>query len=377
MPIQPIGKLKRKGSLGSCYSVQNFTEVNPEFGTKDDFKELVEIAHKNGMLVLLDWVANHSSWDNVWIYKHPEWYMQDKSGKIISPVPEWSDVAKLNYDNNQMRQEMINSMKYWIENFDIDGFRCDMAMLVPTDFWNDARIQLDKIKPVFMLAEAEDETDLFKTAFDMSYTWRLLHLTEDIAKGRRKAVDLIDYFLEEPKKFLPKTLRMPFTSNHDENSWNGSVYERYPNCHKTFAVFSFLIPGMPLIYNGQEVSMNKALNFFDKDQIDWKKSEMRDLYQFLIKLKKDNEALWNGEFGAKFEFAPTENNEQIFTFIREKNDNKILALFNFSDKETWVKYSSLKAYDTYYDAFTKQDITIDAFTKKHLEPWEYKIFVKK
>ncbi len=377
MPIQPIGEKNRKGTLGSPYSVQNYIEINPDFGTKDDFKKLVEEAHKQGMIVILDWVANHTAWDNPWITEHPEWYTHDSAGNIVPPVPDWADVADLNYDNQDMRNEMVNSMKFWLQNFDIDGFRCDMAMMVPTDFWDSARVELDKVKPVFMLAEAE-QADLMQTAFDMNYSWKLLHLTEDIAKGQKRGVDLIDYFLDSPKEFpVDKAIRMTFTSNHDENSWNGTVYDRYPDSYKTFAVFMNVIPGMPLIYSGQEACLNHSLRFFEKDTIDWKDCEMTDLYKKLALLKQQNSALFNSTFGAPLEFAATENNENIVSFIRQNDNEKILCLFNLSNQPTQVKYTDNKAVGNYKEFFTDEQISVSLDETINLEPWQYKIMIQK
>jgi len=376
MPVQPVGVEKRKGDLGSYYSISNYIDVNPEFGTKADFKSLVEKAHELDMLVILDWVANHTSWDNIWINEHPEWYTHDSAGNIVAPVKDWADVADLNYDNQDMRNEMVNSMKFWIENFDIDGFRCDMAMMVPTNFWDSARVELDKVKPVFMLSEAE-ETDLMETAFDINYSWTLLHLAEDIAQGHKRAVDLIDYFLEDPVKFpANKAIRMTFTSNHDENSWQGSVYERYPGCNKTFAVFSFIVPGMPLIYSGQEACLDKKLKFFTKDTIQWIDCDMTELYKQLITLKTENEALWNGTFGGPLNFVATENNEQIVTFIRQNNDNKVLCLFNLSNTPTQVKYTDDNAIGTYLEYFSGETMDINLNDTYELDAWEYKIFIE-
>lgn len=375
MPVQPVGVKNRKGDLGSYYSIQNYIDLNPEFGTKDDFRNLVKKAHELGMLVIIDWVANHTSWDNVWIDEHPDWYTQDSAGNIVSPVEDWSDVADLNYNNQQMRNEMVNSMKYWVENFDVDGFRCDVAMMVPTDFWDSARVELDKVKPVFMLSEAE-ETDLMDTAFDLNYTWDFLHLTEDIAKGEKRAVDLIDYFLNDTTKFpVDKAIRMYFTSNHDENSWNGTVYDRFPNCYKTFAALTFVVPGMPLIYSGQEACLNKKLAFFTKDTIGWNDCEMTEFYKKLADLKINNSALWNGIYGSPLEFAATENNEQILSFFRQNHDNKILCLFNLADSSTDVKYTEITASGTYTDYFSGETVEINLNDTYHLEPWQFRILI--
>lgn len=376
MPVQTIGEKNKKGKLGSYYSVRNFTKINPEFGTKKDLQNLINHIHSLKMLVILDWVANHSAWDNIWIKQHPEWYVQDKNGNIIPPNKDWTDVADLNYNNPEMQKEMINAMKFWIKNFNIDGFRCDMAMLVPTTFWEKLRKELNKIKPIFMLAEAE-EPELMKYAFDANYAWKLLHLTEDIAKQNRKPTDLIDYFINEPKKFPENSIPMNFTSNHDENAWNGHVHLRYPNkSHITFAAFTFVIPGIPLIYSGQEAGLNKKLKFFDKDTIEWKKSEMSEIYQKLIKLKKNNKALWTDQNNSTIKLMPTETNENISTFVREKENNKILCLFNLSNHNTSVKYITPKAIGTYKDYFSGKIIKITLENWQKLNPWQFMILIK-
>ncbi|MCF6184724.1 MAG: alpha-amylase, partial [Bacteroidales bacterium] len=338
MPIFPISEKNRKGTLGSYYAVANYKKVNPEFGTNEDLHHLIKTAHKDSMLVILDWVANHTGWDNPWITEHPDWYTHDSIGNIVSPVPDWTDVADLNYNNKAMRNEMVNSMKYWLTDFDVDGFRCDVAMMVPTDFWDSARVELDKVKPVFMLAEAE-QPDLMKKAFDMNYAWNLYHIMNEIAKGKQNADSLRKYFENDPKTYPQKVYRMAFTSNHDENSWNGTVYERMPHSYKTFAALTFVAPGMPLIYSGQEACLNKRLRFFDKDTIDWSNLEMQDFYAKLIKLKNENPALWNGKAGSPAYFINTSNPEQILSFKRIKNDNTILVIMNLSDKKAKFHYT--------------------------------------
>ncbi len=374
MPIQPIGMKNRKGSLGSYYSIQNYTKVNPEYGTADDFKQLVEEAHKLGMIVLIDWVANHTAWDNPWINEHPDWYVHNDKGEIVSPVPDWTDVADLNYDNHQMRKAMVDAMKFWLENFDIDGFRCDVAMMVPTDFWDSARVELDKVKPVFMLAESGiDDPDLMKTAFDMNYSWNFYHLMNDIAKGDKKASDLPAVFKEEKNKLPSRTIRMRFTSNHDENTWNGTVFERMPDSYKTFAALTFVVPGMPLIYGGQEACLNKRLKFFDKDTIEWKNCDMTELYKKLIEIRRNNTALWTNPFGADMQIINV-NNPDIFIFTRQKDDNKVLCIFNLSKTEQKISIPD-SLYDNYTNALTNENFNL---TDKNLEltPWGFLILIK-
>ncbi len=379
MPIFPISKENRKGSLGSYYAVDNYRKINPEFGNEKDLHQLIETAHKNKMLVILDWVANHTGWGNPWIKAHPKWYTQDSTGQIIMPAgTDWSDVADLNYDNKAMRNEMINSMKYWLKDFDIDGFRCDVAMMVPTDFWNNARVELDKIKPVFMLAEAE-EPDLTEKAFDMNYAWHLHFLMNEIAQGKLTADTLRRYFEDDAKKYPQEVYRMIFTSNHDENSWKGSVFERMPDSYKTFAAFSFTAPGFPLIYSGQEVGLSKRLKFFDKDTVDRSKPELQDFYAKLIQTKKDNPALWNGKAGSKAYFPNTSKPEQILSFIRKKDKNKVLFIANFSDKETnfMFREDSLEIQGDYKNVFSDKEFKIEINKTYIFAPWEYMILTTK
>jgi len=329
------------------------------------------------MLIILDWVANHTGWDNPWITEHPDWYTHDSiSGKIISPVPDWTDVADLNYDNKNMRNEMVNSMKYWLQNFDIDGFRCDVAMMVPTDFWDSARVELNKVKPVFMLAEAE-QPDLMKEAFDMNYAWNFHHIMNEIAKHKQNADSLRKYFENDPKTYPQKVYRMAFTSNHDENSWNGTVFERMPHSYKTFAVLTFVAPGMPLIYSGQEAKLNKRLRFFDKDTIDWSNLTMQDFYRKLIQLKNENPALWNGKAGSPAYFINTSNPEQILTFKRKKGENTVLVIMNLSDKNAKFKFIEKDFERTYIDFFSGKEVKIKPQETYNLKPWEYRIFIEK
>jgi len=375
MPIFPIGEKNRKGSKGSYYSVQDYIKVNSEFGTEEDFKNLVKLAHDNGMIIILDWVANHTAWDNPWITQHPDWYTKDSvTGQIIAPVPDWTDVADLNYNNQAMRNEMIKSLQYWVINFDVDGFRCDVANMVPTDFWNQARPALDTIKPVFMLAEAE-QADLHEVAFDMGYSWDLHHLMNDISKGTKKASDIKEYYKTKESVFAKDIYRMVFTSNHDENSWNGTEFERMPKSYKAFAVFTFVVPGMPLIYSGQEALLDRRLKFFDKDEIIWKETEMTQIYTKLIALKDNNEALWNGEFGGDFNILETSNPDQIFAFSRTKGNNKILVIFNLSDKPATFKLNDASLNGEATEYFTTKKTTISNANETKLNAWEYQVFV--
>ena len=358
MPIQPIGEKERKGTLGSYYSIKNYTRTNPEFGTPDDFKRLVDAAHDAGMKVILDWVANHTSHDADWIAEHKDWYVTDSLGQIVSPY-DWSDVAKLNYDNADMRKAMSEAMIFWLKETDIDGFRCDVAYEVPTDFWESTVVELKKIKPdIFMLAEAE-KPELNVKAFDAYYSWEVHHKMNEIAQGKAD-VNSLREALNKTANFPGYAVPLLFTSNHDENSWKGSEFERMGDAAGTFAALTFVLPGMPLIYSGQEVGFNRRLQFFEKDSIDWSCSNnFTALYQKLIQLKKANKALFAPEYGGLLEEIATSSPNEIFAFRRKVENNTIIAVFNLSP-------------NTVDFTFNAGDFTFEGNKQMKLLPWEWK-----
>ncbi|MCF8372838.1 MAG: alpha-glucosidase C-terminal domain-containing protein [Bacteroidales bacterium] len=375
MPIFPVGEKNRKGTLGSYYAVKDYKDVNPDYGTKEDFKALVIKAHSMGMYVILDWVANHTSWDNSLIDEHPDWYTRDSVGVITTPVEDWSDVADLNYDNPELRNYMSEALAYWVKEFDVDGFRCDVAGMVPLDFWNDTRFRLDSIKPVFMLAEWEDPA-LLEKAFNMDYAWDLHHLMNEIAQGKKNVTDLDSFIVHPTKEYPPYAIRMNFITNHDENSWNGTIWERMGDATPAMAVLSATVPGMPLIYSGQEAGLDKRLSFFDKDEIDWKEHEMGILYKTLFKLKKNNQALWNGQFGGPMKRIGTSAGSSIFAFLREKGADKVFVVINLSPTEQKFTFNEKCYCDKYTDVFTGKSFEIVDEIGMSLGPWEYSICEK-
>jgi 1,4-alpha-glucan branching enzyme len=372
MPIHPIGIENRKGSLGSYYSVRDYKGVNPEFGSFEDFKQLVEEAHALGFKVILDWVANHTSHDHIWTIEHPEWYNRDDKGEIVSPF-DWTDVADLNYDNNpDLWDAMIDALKFWVVEANIDGYRCDVAGMVPTAFWEKARTELDAIKPVFMLAEDEGQRDLMIHAFDANYAWEFHHLMNKMAKGEKTAEDVWAYFAKEDTLFAPNSYRMMFTSNHDENSWNGTEFERMGEGAKTFAVMSYTIPGFPLIYNGQEVGLNHRLLFFEKDLIDWSKGlEFTQFYTALNRMKKENEALWNANNGGSFDKVDVGRAKEVLSFFRTKGDNRILVLINITAEDQTIVLSDDAFAGTYTDLLSGEQRTFVAGQAYTLPAWGY------
>lgn len=372
MPIFPISEKNKKGSLGSYYSIKDYRSVNPNFGSMEDFKSLVEEAHNMGFKVILDWVANHTGWDNKMIEEHPEWYTQE-DGKIIPSVPDWTDVADLNYDNKELRKYMVESMKFWVKEADIDGFRCDVAFMVPTDFWEYARKELESIKPMIMLAEAW-QPDLVKSAFDMCYAWDLMHTMNDISGGKKNNSSLNYYFNKIDTMYPPRAILMNFITNHDENSWNGTIYERYGKAHKTYAVMTYTVPGIPLIYSGQEAGLKHRLKFFEKDSIPWKENpELRIFYKKLNDLKHSQKALETGINGGKMRILNTDNN-MVYAFVREKDMNQVVVILNFSKNKEEVNIHGLPD-KRFHEYFTEKKSKIP--TKQNLNPFEYQIWIRK
>jgi alpha-amylase len=371
MPVFPIGLEKRKEGLGSYYSVKDYKAINPEFGNLDDYKKLVATAHQNGIYVIQDWVANHTAWDHAWVKEHSDYYATDKDGKMISPF-DWTDVVKLNYANQNMRKAMVADMSYWLKDIGIDGFRCDVAMEVPRDFWDNTRVELNKVKPNFMLMEAE-QPDLMQKAFDMQYAWDEHHIMNDIAKGKKSVKDYDNYMIGRKIKYTKEDIDMHFTSNHDENSWNGTEYERMGDAVETFAVLTYLTPGMPMIYNGQEYDFNKRLKFFIKDEITKTKGKMFAVYEKLGQLKNNNVALNGGKNPASYRRISTSNDEKVLAFEREKSGKKVIFIGNLTNQNQEVIVPVNGNFTNYMTGVRmiekKQNII-------NLKPWEYLILVK-
>jgi glycosidase len=372
MPINPISELNRKGTLGSYYAVKDYKAVNPEFGTAEDFKTLVASAHEQGFKVIIDWVANHTGCDNVWLAEHKDWYVLDSVGNPTSPY-DWTDTYELNYDNGAMRAAMTDAMKFWVTDFDIDGFRCDVASEVPTSFWDSARIVLDSIKPVFMLAEAENP-DLLINAFDANYAWNLLHLMNNVAKD--SSVQTIrDYLIKNDSTLPEDAYKMNFITNHDENSWNGTEFERYKGGAQAFAILTYTLPGMPLIYTGQEIGLKKRLKFFEKDPIAWSKNSTFAFYKKLNDLKHTHPALKAGVQGGDVKmFNRVGAANDILIFSREKEGRQIVVALNLSGKKHDVYTNDVFPREEFTEYFTGKKSQITFPIK--LGPWEYKIWVR-
>ena len=395
MPIFPISQTKRKATggddskfasempkeeqhkyLGSYYAVSDFKKVNPEFGTIEDFRNLVKTAHDNDIYVILDWVPNHTGWDHVWIKEHPEYYTKNAKGEIIDPInPEtgkswgWSDVADLNYDNQGLRKEMAADMLHWIKNENIDGFRCDVASNVPLDFWQQTIPQLRKEKNIFMLAEAWEPELLKDGLFDMAYGWEAHHTMNKIAQGKETVKNWDAYIEKINKDYESNDILMNFVDNHDENSWNGTTKSRLGRAEEAITALSYVMPGMPLIYSGNEYGLDYSLKFFEKDSIPKSKGVAWELRAKLGKLKSGNIALNGGKSKASYTRIKTDN-ENVLAFKREKNGKKVYYIANLSSESVNVKIDLNGNFTNY---MAGKSMGINSNQVYSVLPWQYYI----
>ncbi len=376
MPVHPIGIENRKGELGSYYSAMDYKDVNPEFGSMDDFLSMMEKAHEMGMYVLLDWVPNHTSWDHPWAGDHPDWYMKDEEGRFIPPIgTDWTDVIQLDWSNGEMQDAMLDALIFWVE-LGVDGFRVDHPHKTPKEFWERARVELEKIKPVLMLAENEEQTYFLEKGFDMNYAWEQHHLMNEVARGKKNVKSIRKYFLKEDSIYPYNVYRMRFLSNHDENSWQGTIEERMGEAHEAMAVFIFTMPGVPLVYNGQEACLDKRLEFFTRDPIEWKECDKTELYKTLIRLKKENTALWNGEFGGTMQEIKTSRSKAVFAFSREKDGNRVITMLNLSKKKLKIKPEFRGLEGEYLDVFNGRSVHLPLTDSLKLDAWDYLVLKK-
>jgi len=420
MPIFPISEKFRKAGqnllveeiedpkerekyMGSYYAISDYKAINPDLGSENDFRSLVKKAHELDMKIILDIALNHSGWDHQWLKTHPEYYSRVQTGSspwnpewmkqhpefyeelsemgFTYPIDgwetDWWDTAELNFASENLRSEMISILKYWVEEYDIDGYRCDVATDVPTDFWEDARKSLDEVKPVFMLAEAE-KIDHLNYAFDMNYGWEVHHIMNKIAHSKMNVSNLTKYLEKYKTEYDAKAYRMNFITNHDENSWNGTINERMGDAQYAFAALMVTLPGMPLIYSGQEAGLDKRLKFFEKDTIDWQdKDNFRGFYTTLLQLKKNNKALWNGIHGGSLVELQTSKPNKIFAFSREKDGDKIIAVFNLSNEITSFEFTKQTDTGGLKDLFENSGAEKLSTSSIEMGAWEYIILTSR
>lgn len=377
MPIHPIGVSHRKGTLGSYYSVRDFKAINPEFGNKEDFKALVDTIHALGMHVIIDWVGNHSAWDNDLAKTHPDWYTHNEEGEF-QPTPwyDWDDVIDFDYDNPDFRKYMTGALKYWVREFDIDGYRCDVAGFIPVDFWDNAREELDAIKPVFMLAEWESR-DLFKKAFDMTYSWTLWDKMIAITRDKKSIGPLVEYFAHDVGMLSPNAIRMTFVDNHDKNSWEGNPVTNFGPALELAMVTTVVVNGMPLIYTGQESGLNRSLSFFDKDSVAWNFNHpYAAFYTTLFAMKHRNQALWNGSWGGPMIRVVNDRPNQVISFSRSKGEDKVLSFLNYSDQKLKTSIHVKSLTGKYRELFSGTLYDLKDSATFELKPWGYLVLEK-
>jgi hypothetical protein len=375
MPVNPIGTVNRKGSLGSPYAVQDYFAVNPEFGTLEDLRHFVDRAHELGLRVILDWVANHTAWDNVLVESHPQWYARDRNGRF-RPTPwwDWDDIIDLDYAHTGLREYMSEAMCFFVRDVGVDGFRCDVAGFVPLDFWEAVRADLEEIKPVFMLAEWETR-DLHAAAFDASYGWSWNAALHEIAQGRVDLEPLRVFYAWNARSWPQDAMRMTFVSNHDMNAFAGTEFEQFGDALEAAVILSVVGAGIPLIYSGQEAGSDRRLLFFDKDVIEWQSHPMGELYHRLFALKKAHRALWNGAWGAAMDRVPNSDESAVLTFVRHHDGSDgqppdtVIGIFNFSAVERVVTLGDGSYGGTYTDAMTGDVREIRPGTVLTLLPW--------
>lgn len=368
MPITPISAEKRLGELGSYYACADYVSINPEFGTLEDFKRLVQSAHDYGFKVLIDWVANHTGWGHTWTKTNPEYFKRNDKGEFYDSNG-WNDVIDLDYSNRDMQRAMIEAMTFWVRTCDIDGFRCDMAHLVPLDFWRQARNWLDSIKPLFWLGECEVAE--YHEVFDAGYRWSWLHKMEDYYRGHTdiRGLDQVLYHYQD--NFPSHTMHLLFTSNHDENSHSGSEYERLGDSARAFQVLCCTLNGLPLIYSGQELPNKKRIRFFEKDEIAWTgKCGLHDFYKTLLNLRKTNPAMAFNQQGL-YTWRLNTDAPKVFAFLRKTGNAAVMVVVNLSPEDSWFEMRDSRAHGTYREVFNGESFEFVFQRWFEMKPWQY------
>lgn len=376
MPITPIAQQGKKGTMGSPYAAADYTSINPEFGTLEDFKHMVTEAHRLGFNVIIDWVANHTGWDHVWTKSHPEYYSKDATGKF-QIASGMDDIIELDYTNKDMRKAMIDTMKFWVKETQIDGFRCDLASWVEVDFWQQARPEVEKIKPLFWIGEFDElDNPEYGKVFDASYSWTWMHKTEDYYKKNEPLVELTN-LLRKYSEIGDSSMRAWFTSNHDENTWNGTEYEKYGDIAKPLAVFSATWNGIPLMYSGQELPNLKRLEFFEKDVINWSNTyEMADFYETLFNLKSYNPALRGGDANVTTYLLNTTAHDKILAYVRKNGKDEVLVVLNLSKEPVKFSVEDENLVGSFKNVFTLTTRDFEAGKEFDFKVSDYQVFEK-
>ena len=377
MPITPIAEKNKKGTLGSQYAAQDYTAINPEFGTMEDFKRMVNEAHRQGFKVIIDWVANHTGWDHVWTKTHPEYYLMDPKTNDFQIASGMDDIIELDYSKPELRKAMIDAMKFWVTETNIDGFRCDLASWVEVDFWQEARPQLDAVKPLFWLGEFDEiDTPEYGKVFDASYSWNWMHKSKDYYQKSESIQSLKDLLIKY-SNIGDGSQRAWFTSNHDENTWNGTEYEKYGAIAKPLAVFSATWNGVPLLYSGQELPNMKRLEFFEKDVIEWNGNyQLADFYKTLLNLKSNNPALRGGDANVGTHFISTTADDKIFAYLRKNGNDEVLVVLNLSKEDVTFSITDQNVNGKFKEVFTNTKHNFDYDKNFELKKGGYLVYAK-
>ncbi len=377
MPVTPIAREKMKGEIGSPYAAADYTSINPEFGTMDDFKSLLKNAHAQGFKVIIDWVANHTGWDHRWTKEHPEYYLKDSATGTFRIASGMDDIIELDFDNPATVQAMIEAMKFWVREADIDGFRCDLAAWVELHFWKKARPAVDSVKQLFWLGEYDElDNPDYADVFQASYTWSWMHKTRAFYQENRPLTEL-DELLKKYDSIGNKSMRAWFTTNHDENSWNGTEYEKYGDAAKALAVFSYTWNGIPLVYNGQELPNHKRLKFFERDPIEWTgDNKLHDFYKTLNHLKENNPALRGGDDKAQQFRLTTTAPEKVLAYLRKHENREVLVILNLSRDKVKVDLHDPRVKGSFQNVFNQENKDLTSMKSFEMPPWEYIVMQK-
>ena len=378
MPITPIAQKNRKGTLGSYYACSDYMAVAEEFGTLEDFKRFVKKAHDMGFKVIIDWVANHTGWDHRWTTEHPDFYKRDPHTGDFKIASGMDDIIELDFSNPALRAAMIEAMRFWITSCDIDGFRCDLAFWVQLDFWLEARASLEKTKVLFWLAESDPiENPTYFEAFDACYTWQWMRKMEDYYHRHPDMTGLIHLLRQYDQIGGPEAIRLWFTTNHDENSWNGTEYEKYGAAAKALAVFTCTWNGMPLVYSGQELPNHKRLEFFEKDVIGWHgRYELHGFYKALLELHFNHPALRTADNAVTTYLIETSHTAQVLAYMRRNVESEVLVLLNLSSESVECAIRDERIGGEFVELFKEQTEDFDEPLVLELAPWDYRVYVK-
>lgn len=377
MPLTPIATKGRKGTLGSYYACASYTAINPEFGTAEDFKHLIGTAHEMGFKIILDWVANHTGCNHEWTMLHPDWYKKDASGDFKKPEG-MDDIIELDFANPALRHAMREAMCWWVDEFDIDGFRCDLAFWVELSFWKETREELDKQKPLFWLGEFDPlDSPSYAEVFDTAYTWKWMHKTEEFYKKHLQLKELLTVLDSYQELMNENFFPLWFTSNHDENSWNGTEFEKYGEMAGLLTVFSCTWYGLPLVYSGQELPNKRRLKFFDKDEIEWKENnELHEFYKKLLVLRAENPALHSGYSESAPQILKTDRQHHILAYLRKKEKAEVIVLLNFSHTDQRVHFSDARVSGWFKNIFSGTLHTLAGDSVIEIKPWGYLVLEK-